>query len=271
MKISIVTATYNSAATIADTLDSVLAQTFADYELIVADGDSDDETVRIVGEYVARFDGKLRLFCEKDRGLYDAMNKGISMATGDVVGILNSDDFYSDAHVLQRVAEALSPPDVDACYADVHYVSPSAPHTPVRYYSSRNFRPWMMRFGFIPAHPSFYCRREVYRRHGLFDISYAVAADFELLLRFIYIARIRTVYLPYDFVTMRTGGASTSGWKSHRAALRDHLRALRAHGVRSSVALLLLRFVYKAGELLVFRLFGKKNMPSRNTNSRHGA
>ena len=253
MKISIVTATFNSGATLSDTLRSLLAQTHTDFELIVADGGSTDNTADIVREFASQFGERLRWFSEPDRGLYDAMNKGIARATGEVVGILNSDDFYTDTHVLSRVANALSDPQIDACYGDVHYVSPADLHTMTRYYSSRPFRPWMMRLGFMPAHPSFYCRRACYTQFGTFDLDYKVAADFEQLLRLIFVHKIRTVYVPADFVTMRTGGLSTSGWSSHLAILRDHRRALHQHHVTSAFPLLCLRYVYKVGEVLCTR------------------
>ena len=253
MKISIVTATFNSGATLSDTLRSLLAQTHTDFELIVADGGSTDNTADIIREFAPRFGERLRWFSEPDRGLYDAMNKGIARATGEVVGILNSDDFYTDERVLARVADALADPQIDACYGDVHYVAPGDLQTMTRYYSSRPFRPWMMRLGFMPAHPSFYCRRACYTQFGTFDLNYKVAADFELLLRLIFVHKIRTVYVPADFVTMRTGGLSTSGWRSHLAILRDHRRALHQHHVFSSFPLLCLRYVYKVGEVLCSR------------------
>ena len=263
MKISIVTATFNSGATLSDTLRSILAQTHTDFELIVADGGSTDNTADIVRQFAPQFGQRLRWFSEADRGLYDAMNKGIARATGDVIGILNSDDFYTDTHVLARVADALADPNIDACYGDVHYVAPADLHTMTRYYSSRPFRPWMMRLGFMPAHPSFYCRRTCYATHGTFDLSYRVAADFEQLLRLIFVHKIRTVYIPADFVTMRTGGVSTSGLKSHMAILRDHRRALQNHHVASALPLLLLRYVYKVGEVLCSRLQSSRSKRSK--------
>lgn len=254
MKISIITATYNSAKTLRHTLESVLAQTYADYEYIVVDGASTDGTLDIVRSYEPRFAGRMRYISEPDNGLYDAMNKGIAMATGDVVGLLNSDDFYTANDILSHIAGAFAANDTDAVYGDIHYVRPSDLATPTRRYSSRAFRRSWMRFGFMPAHPSFYCRRDLYQRYGTFDTSYKVAADFEQLLRLIYVARIRTLYLPLDFVTMRTGGVSTSGWRSHRLIMQDHRRALRTHGVYSNVLLLGLRYVYKIAELLKSRL-----------------
>lgn len=258
MRISVITATYNSGRTIGDTLESVLRQTYSDVELIVVDGASRDDTMDVVRRYEPRFGGRLRWTSEPDRGIYDAMNKGIARATGDVIGILNSDDFYTSDTVLERVAEAMAGGDVDAVYGDIHYVRDGDLRRCVRYYSSRPFRRWMMRLGFMPAHPSFYCRREIYERCGTFDTTYRVAADFENLLRLIYVNRIRTRYLPADFVTMRTGGVSTSGLSSHRQIMRDHLRALRSNGVWSCTPLLGLRYIYKIWEVGMSKLRHKK-------------
>lgn len=258
MRISVITATYNSGRTIGDTLESVLRQTYSDVELIVVDGASRDDTMDVVRRYEPRFGGRLHWTSEPDRGIYDAMNKGIARATGDVIGILNSDDFYTSDTVLERVAEAMAGGDVDAVYGDIHYVRDGDLHKCVRYYSSRPFRRGLMRLGFMPAHPSFYCRREVYERCGTFDTTYRVAADFENLLRLIYVNRIKTRYLPVDFVTMRTGGASTSGLSSHRQIMRDHLRALRSNGVWSCTPLLGLRYIYKIWEVGMSKLRHKK-------------
>lgn len=254
MKVSIITATFNSAATIGHTLDSILQQSYLNYEVLVVDGLSTDTTLSIVEHYAPQFGGRLRWISEADNGLYDAMNKGIAMATGDVVGILNSDDFYSSPQVLAQLVEALETTGVDAVYGDVRYVSPTQLHKTQRYYSSAAFRPWQMRLGFIPAHPTFYCRRAVLLSDALFNPSYPIAADFELLLRLIFIRKIRTHYLPLECVTMRSGGVSSSGWRSHRQALCDHRRALRSNGVYSNIFFLLLRYAYKYGELLCYRL-----------------
>lgn len=225
MKISIITATWNSGATLRDTMESVLSQSFTDYEHIIVDGNSKDNTLSIIKELEPRYNGRLKWISESDKGLYDAMNKGIAMATGDVIGILNSDDFYTTGDILSKVAEELTDDKIDAVYGDIHFVNDSDLNKCVRYYSSRGFSRWKMIFGLQPAHPSFYCRKNVYEQFGSFDISFRVAADFENLFRFIYINRIRTRYVPMDFVTMRTGGASTSGLKSHIRIMRDHNRA----------------------------------------------
>lgn len=255
MKISIVTATYNSGATLRDTMESVLAQDYDDYEHLIIDGGSKDNTLDIVKEMEPRYCGRLRWISERDRGIYDAMNKGILMATGDVIGLLNSDDFYSSADVLSTVDRNIR--EYDAVYGDIHYVDPSDLTRPVRNYSSAPFRRWKMRLGFMPAHPSFYCRRTVYTRFGLFDLDFKVAADFEQLLRLIYVNRIFTRYIPKDFVTMRTGGASSSGLSSHKRIIRDHMRAYRKNGVSSNLFFESLRYAYRIGEKIKFAALRK--------------
>lgn len=258
MKISIVTATYNSGKTLRDTMRSVLSQKYDDYEHIIIDGGSKDNTMDIVKELEPLYRGKLRWISEADKGIYDAMNKGIRMAMGDVVGLLNSDDFYSSDVILSAVASNIN--EVDAVYGDVHYVDDSDLSKCVRYYSSAGFSPKKMRMGFMPAHPSFYCRRDLYLKYGLFDTSFKIAADFEQLLRLIYINAIRIKYLPLDFVTMRTGGASTSGFQSHKKILADHLRAYKKNGVRTHIFLEAIRYPYKLGEILYYRLTGHKEV-----------
>lgn len=249
MKISVITTTYNSAHTVRDTLESVLRQTHKDVELIVVDGASTDKTMDIVREYEPKFEGRLKWVSEPDKGIYDAMNKGIDMATGEVVGPLNSDDFYTSNEALQWVNETFAAnPKLDAVYGDIHYVDDKDLKTPVRYYSSRIFCRPLMRLGFMPAHPSFYCRKSQYEKWGTFDTSFRVAADFENLLRLIFIGKIHTQYIPKDFVTMRLGGASTSGLQSHKQILSDHRRALKKNGVYSNFLLLGLRYIYKLHE-----------------------
>lgn len=272
MRISVVTATWNSAATVEDTLRSVAAQTYGEVEHIVVDGGSTDGTMEIVRRYAEIYRSRgmtLKWISEKDNGIYDAMNKGIAMASGEVVGLLNSDDFFTSPTVLEQVARGfrhygaepqghnnddgdnrgLDVPRVDAVYGDIHYVKPGRLGKCVRYYSSKGFRRWKMRMGFMPAHPSFYCRTEIYRRHGLFDTSFRIAADFEQLLRLIFIQRISIRYIPVDFVTMRTGGASSSGFRSHRQIYAEHRRAYRKNNVYSNFILESLRYIAKIIEV----------------------
>lgn len=255
MLISVITATYNSAGTVRDTFESLLRQTWQDFECIVVDGASKDGTLDIIREYEPKFGGRMKWASEPDKGIYDAMNKGLARATGDVVGLLNSDDFYTADDVLERVANAFGQDaSLDAVYGDVHYCRWDDVQHPVRYYSSRAFRRWKMFIGYMPAHPSFYCRRAVYEKYGYFDTSYKVASDFECVLRFIYINRIKTAYIPRDFVTMREGGASSSGAQSHLAINRDHLAAFKKNGVRSNIFFLGVRYVFKIFELISSKL-----------------
>lgn len=247
MKITVITATYNSGKTLKDTIESVLSQTYKDIEYIVIDGASKDNTLDIVKEYQPKFGDKIKVVSEPDRGLYDAMNKGIALASGDVIGLLNSDDYYTSKDVLSTVSKEIS--DCDAVYGDVHYIDHIS-NKPLRYYSSRLFKPWMMRLGFMPAHPSFYCRREAYQKCGTFDTSYHVAADFEQLLRLIFINRIKLRYINKDFVTMRDGGASSSGLSSHKRIFKEHRRAFKKNSVYSNIFLQSLRYLYKIGEII---------------------
>lgn len=251
MTISIITATYNSGQTLTDTLESVLRQSYTGIDYVIVDGGSKDNTLDIIRRYEPRFEGHMRWISEPDKGIYDAMNKGIRMATGDVVGLLNSDDFYTSNDVLETVAKTMSDPNVDAVYGDIHYVNDNDLTRCVRYYSSRVFRRGLMRMGFMPAHPSFYCRRAIYERYGTFDTSLRIAADFENLLRLIFVNRIRTKYIPVDFVTMRTGGASSSGMVSHKRILKEHMIAYKQNGVYSNLLLEGLRYLYKIGEIIV--------------------
>lgn len=254
MKISVITATFNSGKTVRDTIESVLRQTYKDIEYIVVDGKSQDNTMEIVRSYEPQFGGRMRYISERDKGIYDAMNKGIAMATGDVVGILNSDDFYTSYDVLEQVAKAMEDASIDAVYGDVHYVNDEHMDKCVRYYTSRPFHRAWMRFGFMPAHPTFYCRRSVYEHYGTFDLTYKVAADFENLLRLIFVHRIRTRYIAKDFVTMRTGGASSSGLRSHRQIMHDHLQALKQNGVYSNFFFLGMRYPYKLCEVTLTKI-----------------
>lgn len=254
MKISIITATYNSGGTLRDTMESMLRQTYDDFEHIIVDGASSDNTLDIIREFEPVYKGRLRWISEPDKGIYDAMNKGILMATGDVVGLLNSDDFYTVDNVLQTVNDEIG--DNDAVYGDIHYVDPSDLTKSVRYYSSSGFYRNRMKMGFMPAHPSFYCRREIYSKYGLFDLDFKIAADFEQLLRLIFVNDIKIKYIPVDFVTMRMGGASSSGIKSHIQIMKDHLKAYRKNKVNSNFFIDSLRYLYRIRDKIKF-LFSK--------------
>lgn len=261
MKISIITAAYNSGATLGDTMHSVLSQSYGNWEHIVVDGGSRDGTLELIRNIEPRYAGRLRWVSEPDHGIYDAMNKGIAMATGDIIGILNSDDFYTSDDILERVAKEIDAGnDTDAVYGDIHYVNNSDLNRCVRYFSSKSFNRWKMCMGYQPAHPSFYCRRIIYERIGTFDTDFKVGADFEHLLRLIYVNRINARYIPLDFVTMRTGGASTFGISSYMAIMHDHFQAYRKHGMRWAYLTDWMRYPSKLMEIFKPRHYKNKSL-----------
>lgn len=250
--ISIITATYNSAETINDTIKSVLCQTNKDFEYIIVDGGSTDETIDIVKSYESEFSGRLKWVSEKDKGIYDAMNKGIKMASGDIIGILNSDDYYTSDDILQTIADAFKCQNVDAIYGDIHFIKDGVPDKCVRYYSSRLFSPFWLRFGFMPAHPSFYCKREVFDKSGLYRLDYKIGSDYEMMVRLFRKHKISSRYVPKDFVTMRTGGASNSNLNSRLTLIKEDVRACRDNGIYTNELFICLKFLYKIFEFRVF-------------------
>lgn len=253
MTISLITATYNSGATIEDTLKSVLSQTYKNIDYWVVDGDSKDNTMDIVRQYEPLFGGRLHWISEKDRGIYDAMNKGIANCTGDVVGIINSDDFFTSDAVLERVAREFdSEAGIDAVYGDIHFIKNGAPDKVVRYYSSKPFRPMWLRFGFMPAHPSFYARREVFERCGLYSLDYKIASDYDMMVRLFHKYRIKAKYLDLDFVTMRTGGASTKNVRSRVQLVKEDVQACRAYGMYTNRFFISMKYLYKIFEWKLF-------------------
>jgi len=253
MKISLITATYNSAATLRDTIESVLAQTYSDIEYIIKDGGSKDDTLVIAREYEPRFAGHMKIISAPDKGIYDAMNVGIQAANGEIVGLLNSDDVLASPDAVAKQMAFFDDTSVDAVYGDVLYVKEDL-QTPVRYYSSKDFKPWKMKIGLMPAHPTFYCRKAIYEKYGYFSSKYKVAADFESLLRYIYINRIKCAYNPNLVVKMRTGGASSSGLASRKQIMKDHLQAFKDNGIYNNAFILSLRYPAKIWDLLSAKL-----------------
>ena len=249
MTISLITATYNSGKTVEDTLRSVLAQTYKEIDYWVVDGGSKDDTMDIVRKYEPLFGGRLHWISEPDRGIYDAMNKGISHSTGDVVGILNSDDHFTSNDVLERVAAEMQADNtLDAVYGDIHFIKDGAPDRIVRYYSSKPFRPFWLRFGFMPAHPSFYARREVFEKHGLYSLDYKIAADYDMMVRLFLKHRIKAKYMPMNFVTMLMGGLSTKGVRSRVVLVSEDVKACRTYGFYTNRVMISLKFLYKIFE-----------------------
>jgi glycosyltransferase involved in cell wall biosynthesis len=247
MKVSVVTVSRNSAVTLPDTLRSVATQSHPNVEHIVIDGASTDATCEVVkryGTHVAKF------LSEPDRGIYDAMNKGLAMATGDIVGFLNADDRYAEEHVLERVVRAMDKDNLDALFGDVAFFRADDPQRVVRRYRSDRFHPRRLAWGWMPAHPALFMRRSVYQRVGPFRTDYRIAGDFELIARVFKDEKIRYRHLAEVLVMMRTGGVSTSGWRNTLILNQEVLRACRENGIPTNLLKILSKYPAKFLEYL---------------------
>ena len=264
MKVTVITACYNRAGTLADAMASVRAQRTDGFDLehIVVDGASDDGTVQLLesaaadrsprsGESGGRFEFKW--ISERDRGMYDAINKGIGMATGDIVGILNSDDVLESPDTLAQIVKGFDG-GADAVYADVRFVKDDL-STTVRYYSASRWRPWMHNWGYMPPHPSVYIRRELFGRFGGYKLGYRISADFELMVRFLCRNGIKAAYVPTCAVKMRMGGASTKDWHANLTLNVENVRANRENGYFCCLPMMVPKYAFKIWGF-VFR--GKK-------------
>lgn len=246
MKVSVVTVAYNAATTIADTLRSVAAQAHADVEHIVIDGGSTDGTAALVAEHARP--GTV-FVSERDKGLYDAMNKGVARATGDVVGFLNADDFYSRTDAVGLIARAAAG-GAAAVSGGVAIVEAANPQKLVRAYPPQPFAPWMLRFAHMPPHPGFYVRREVFEAVGGFDHAIRIGADFEWMVRFFAVHGLAARTIPETLVTLRDGGLSNQGLASRRAIAREAVASLRRHGIATGAALVWAKYPVKALQFL---------------------
>ena len=254
MKVSIITVAFNSAATIRDTIESVLSQDYPQIEYIVVDGGSTDGTLDIAKEYGSRID---RLVSEPDRGIYDAMNKGIELATGDVIGFLNSDDMYIDSKVVTQLMTAMNSQMADCVFADLIYVAPENTNKVLRYYNSARFKPSLFQYGWMPAHPTFFAKKTVYEKSGSFSLDYKIAADFEMLVRMLAVKNTSYAYLPKPIVRMRAGGISTAGLNHSLLLNREIVKACRANGINTNLAKVLLKIPIKLMELVHGRKLNK--------------
>jgi glycosyltransferase involved in cell wall biosynthesis len=250
MVVSLITVSYNSEHTIRDTIQSVITQTHPEIEYVIVDGNSKDKTVEIISSY----EGKIsKWLSEPDNGIYDGMNKALRMVTGDIVGMINSDDYYSSPEIIAQVAAAFNDPNVDAVFGDLVFVDRNNTGKIVRKYSSKNWRPGKFARGFMPAHPTFFVRRKFYDSIGLFKTDYKIAADYELLIRFLHVHQLRYKYLPLSMVVMRQGGVSSSGIKSNVILNNEILRACRENGIKTSLPLIYLKYFSKVFELITTR------------------
>ncbi|WP_373548916.1 glycosyltransferase family 2 protein [Haliscomenobacter sp.] len=229
MKISIVTPAFNSAKTIRHTIESVARQTYPNVEYIIVDGGSHDATAKIVAHYADVVDV---FISEPDRGVYDAMNKGIRAASGDIVAILNSDDFYTHSHVLEQIATAFQESGTDSVYGDLQYVDQHNPQKVIRHWESGIFQRRSFLAGWMPPHPAFFVKRAVYQRHGLFNLSLKNSADYELMLRFLYKHQVSVTYVSDVLVRMRVGGLSNATWRSRLRANKEDRVAWKINGIK---------------------------------------
>lgn len=247
MKISIITVTYNSAATVRDTLESVKNQTHKNIEHIIIDGASKDNTLAIVTEYPH----VKKVISEKDKGIYDAMNKGIQIATGDVIGILNSDDIFASHTIIEQIMGVFkNQPDLDALYGNINYFATETPDTISRYWQSKPYHNSFFEKGNVPPHPALFVKKKVYDAIGTYKTHYKIAADYEFMLRMLKIHQYKSFFLNETVVKMRLGGISTKGFDSYILSTKELKNAWEINGFKYPVALYFLRPFTKIKQLL---------------------
>jgi glycosyltransferase len=246
MKVSLITATYQCGATVGECLASVAQQTHGDIEHIVIDGASTDQTLPIL---LQQRSAMAALVSEPDHGIYDALNKGLKLCTGEIIGVLHGDDTLADARVLERVAKAFADPAVVACYGDLIYVAKNDPTQLVRYWRAGEYSESRLRRGWMPPHPTFYARRSIYQSLGVFDLNLRIAADYNAMLT-ILLARAGTVaYLPEVLVRMRLGGVSNRSLANMLRKSREDLWVIRRHGI-GGIGTLLCKNISKVGQFI---------------------
>lgn len=228
MKVSIITATYNSSKTIQDTLESLKRQTYQDIEYIIVDGASQDNTLSIVNNRDCRV---TKIISEPDRGIYDALNKGVVAATGDVIGFLHSDDIFASEDSVQQVVDTFLTNKSDAVYGDLQYVSANEPSHIIRLWKSGKYSRERLKLGWMPPHPTFYMKRECYQKFGVFDLSYKIAGDYDSLLRYLWSGNISMSYCEHVLIKMRVGGASNRSLKNIWLKSCEDTRALKNNGI----------------------------------------
>ena len=246
MKISIITVCFNSEKTIRDTIESVLSQDYTEIEYIIVDGLSKDKTLDIVAEY----NNISKIISEPDKGIYDALNKGLALAEGEVIAFLHSDDLYFDNNVISKVVEIFSDDSIDVVYGDVYFFSGSNVTKVRRRYRSDKLSASNLAWGKMPAHPAIFIRRRIYEEIGYFETDFNIAADYEFLCRLVHYANLKSVYLSSVLVRMRLGGASTGGFKSTILLNKEVFRAIRKNGIYTNIFMLLSKYPSKIIQFL---------------------
>ncbi len=246
LKISVITVAFNAAKTIAETLNSVISQTHNNIEYIVIDGNSTDDSLLIINQYKEFLS---LVISEPDKGLYDAMNKGISLATGEIIAILNADDIYENNEVLSNICKIMSANNSDAVIGDVIFFNKRNPKKSIRRYDSSYFSPSKIQYGWMPAHPAMFLKRSVYERFGLYKTDYKIAADFEFVARVFSRNAIKYSYVPQVFVRMQTGGISTGSWQNRFLLNFECLRACRENKIDTNILMILSRYPRKIFEI----------------------
>ena len=246
IRLSIITVCYNSDKTIRDTIESVLNQKLKNYEYIIVDGASSDNTLKIISEYKKAIS---KVISEKDSGIYDAINKGIQISTGNIIGILNSDDIFADEMVLLNIYNHfMKYPSCDAIISDVHFINNNG--RTIRKYSSKNWNVDKFKWGFMPPHPSFYCKKELFDLYGFYSTSFKIASDFELLIRFLKVNSISFMYVPMVIAKMRLGGISTKGISSTIQLNKEIYQSCKINNIKTSMLKIYSKYFFKIFEFL---------------------
>lgn len=247
MKISIITVVFNGRLFLADCIQSVIAQTYPNIEYIVVDGGSTDGSLAIIDQYKAHIS---QFVSEKDHGMYDALNKGIKMANGDVIGILNADDMLASPDVIASVVKSFQENIIDGVYGDLNYVHPQYPTQIIRKWISKPFKRRDFELGWMPAHPTLYLKKQLFKNYGDYALDFGTAADYELMLRYFYFFKLSAAYLPKLMVNMRTGGMSNASLNHRYSALLNDYKALQVNKVAAPLLALFLKKVSKLRQFL---------------------
>ena len=237
MKLSLITATYNSAGTLKDCLQTVLEQDHPEIEHLFIDGASSDKTPQLLRDFEKQYP-HINMVSEPDKGTYDALNKGVAMATGEVIGFLHSDDFLASPTILSKIMEHFQDPAVVGVYGDLHYVDKDNAQKVIRQWKSCDFEPRLLRQGWMPAHPTLFLRKSVYKKFGTFNLEYSIAADYEFMLRILKGNTLNLVYIPKVITKMRMGGASNKSLKNILQKSREDYRAIKSNGLPNPILVL---------------------------------